>query len=123
MTVQEIAGELISLCQQLKFNEAQERLYAQNIRSLEPEGAPNHDVRGMDNLKVKEQQFNSMFEVHGFKVSEPLFSGNFFSVRMLLDATHKESKQRMSMDELAVYEVNDGKIVLEQFFYPLQPST
>ena len=122
MTVQEIAGELISLCRQLKFSEAQEKLYAQNIRSLEPEGTPNHDVRGMDNLKVKEEQFNGMFEVHGLEVSEPLFSGNFFSVRMVLDATHKESKQRMSLDELAVFEVSDGKVVLEQFFYPLQQS-
>ena len=35
---------------------------------------------------------------------------------MTLDATSK-SMGRMKMDEIAVYEVKNGKIVKEQFFY------
>lgn len=122
MTVQEIAQELVSLCQQGKDDEAQKKLYASNIRSIEPEGVPNHHVQGFEALEAKAKHFESMFEVHSVEVSEPLVAGNFFSVSFTLDSTHKESGQRTTMAEIAVYEVKDGKIVLEQFFYPLQPT-
>ncbi|MDX2304592.1 MAG: nuclear transport factor 2 family protein [Microscillaceae bacterium] len=120
MTVQEIAQELVDLCRQGKFMEAQEKLYSPNTRSIEPEGTPGNDVRGMDALKAKDKMFNSMFEVHSIDVSDPIVAGNFFTLRMTLDTTMKESGQRVPMEEIAVYEVNDGKIVLEQFFYPAQ---
>jgi hypothetical protein len=35
---------------------------------------------------------------------------------MSIDATYKE-RGRMAMDEICVYQVRDGKIVHEQFFY------
>jgi len=34
-----------------------------------------------------------------------------------MDTTHKPSGQRSQMSEIAVYQVEDGKIVKEQFFY------
>jgi ketosteroid isomerase-like protein len=37
-----------------------------------------------------------------------------------MHTTHKPSGQRSKMSELAVYEVKDGKIVKEQFFYDTQ---
>jgi len=55
-------------------------------------------------------------EVHGGWVSEPIVAGNYISVAMGMDVTMK-GQGRMNMDEIAVYEVKDGKIVKEQFFY------
>jgi ketosteroid isomerase-like protein len=40
-----------------------------------------------------------------------------FCVRFVYDITNKPSGRRMTMDELAVYLVKDGKIVREEFFY------
>jgi len=34
-----------------------------------------------------------------------------------MDTTHKPSGQRNKMSEIGVYEVKNGKIVKEQFFY------
>jgi ketosteroid isomerase-like protein len=34
-----------------------------------------------------------------------------------MDTTHKPSGHRSTTSEIAVYEVKDGKIVKEQFFY------
>ncbi len=48
--------------------------------------------------------------------SEPVVGGNHFSVAMGMDVTMKGG-ERMQMDEIAVYEVKDGKIVKEQFFF------
>ncbi|MEL6717855.1 MAG: SnoaL-like domain-containing protein, partial [Bacteroidota bacterium] len=47
---------------------------------------------------------------------EPVIGGNFFSVAMGMDITMKEGG-RMSMDEVCVYKVENGKIVQEQFFF------
>jgi hypothetical protein len=61
--------------------------------------------------------FNSMIaEMHGGYCTPPVIGGNFFSFGMGLDVTMKDGG-RTSMDEIAVYEVKDGKIVKEQFFF------
>ena len=40
-------------------------------------------------------------------------------VRFKYDVTNKPSGRRMIMDELALYQVKDGKIVREEFFYAM----
>ena len=47
---------------------------------------------------------------------EPLVGGNHISLAMGMDVSMK-GMGRMKMDEVVVYEVKDGKIVKEQFFY------
>jgi hypothetical protein len=56
--------------------------------------------------------------MHGVVISEPVVVGNFFTVSMALDMTF-EGRGRVTMDELRVFEVDDGRIVTEQFFYSL----
>jgi hypothetical protein len=55
-------------------------------------------------------------EMHGGYCSAPQVAGKHFSVAMGMDCTMK-GMGRQKMDEIALYEVNDGKIVKEQFFY------
>ena len=55
-------------------------------------------------------------EMHGGFSNQPQIAGNYFAVAMGMDVTMK-GQGRMKMDEIAVYEVKDGKIVKEQFFY------
>ena len=55
-------------------------------------------------------------EMHGGYSNEPQVAGNHFAVAMGMDVTMK-GQGRTKMDEIAVYEVKDGKIVKEQFFY------
>ena len=59
-----------------------------------------------------------------------LVADGWFSIAMGIDATYKD-RGRMAMREICVYQVRDGKIVREQFFYerrrgrrccPLPPS-
>lgn len=122
MDTQQIANRLIELCRRGEFSKAQEELYAEDAVSLEPEGAPAGplgSVRGLDAIREKGKAFDQTYEtIHGITVSDPLIAGEYFSVVMGLDATWKE-RGRYSMDEICVYRVRNGKIVLEQFFYPM----
>lgn len=117
MTTQEVANKLVSYCRQGQFDEAMNELYGKNIVSIEPKGAPMEKVEGFDAVLQKAEFFNNMVEeFHGNEVSDPLVADNFFSCRMKMDATFKEGG-RQSMEEICLYEVADGKIVKEEFFY------
>ena len=120
MTTQEVANRFAQLCRENKWNEIQDELYADNAVSIEPPHATAmglKNVEGLDAIKKKGEAFNSMVEeVHGGSASEPVVGGNYFSVAMMMDATMKGAG-RSKMDEIAVYEVKNGKIVREQFFF------
>jgi ketosteroid isomerase-like protein len=74
-------------------------------------------VEGLPAIRQKGKQFEEMVEeMHGGYSSDPLVTGNHFAVAMGMDVTMKGAG-RVKMDEIALYEVKDGKIVKEQFFY------
>jgi len=118
MTVKEIANRLAALCREGKYDTAQKELYSKDAVSLEPEHSPGlQTVTGLDAIIEKGHQFQSMIEaVHSSTVSDPIIAGDTFAVAAVLDLTLK-GMGRVPMEELAVYEVKDGKIVKEQFFY------
>ncbi|AWX44568.1 hypothetical protein HME9304_01571 [Flagellimonas maritima] len=116
MTTQEVADKLVSLCREGKYNEAY-GLYAKDAVSLEMPGVPNEKTEGLDNiLKGFEQWANNIQEAHGGTVGEPVVMGNHFVVPMTSDVTFKQGG-RVNMEELSMYQVENGKIKKAQFFY------
>lgn len=122
MTTEQVAKRLVELCAKGQWGKAQEELYSEDAVSIEPAGTPWETVKGMDAIRKKGEQWSQMVEeFHGNEISEPVISQNYFAVRMMSDTTMK-GMGRMQLDELSVYEVEDGKITKEQFFYtPQQP--
>jgi hypothetical protein len=117
MTTQEVASRLVELCRQGQIETAQTELYSDDCNCLEPENAPMRNVTGLPAIIEKSKHFNEMVEeFHGATISDPLVAGNYFSISWLLDVTMK-GMGRIAMDEICVYQVKDGKIVCEQFFY------
>jgi hypothetical protein len=117
MTTQQVANRLVELCRTGQIMQAQTELYAENIVSIEPKGAPVEKAVGFAEVNEKGKQFAAMIEErHGGSFTEPLVSGNFFSVGMTLDATMK-GRGRQVLEEICVYKVENGKIVFEQFFF------
>lgn len=118
MTTKEVANRMSELFKESKWAEVQNELFADDAVSIEPANSPGlKSVEGLAAIKKKGEEFESMVEeVHGGWVSEPLIAGNFISFGMGMDITMKGAG-RMQMDEIAVYEVKEGKIVKEQFFF------
>lgn len=122
MSTQEIANRLVELCRKGEFETCYKELYSPDVWSIEAEGSPNRKVQGLEAIAEKGKQWNEMMEeFHGSSVGDPIVSGNHFACTMMYDATFKEGG-RTKMEEICVYEVKDGKIVKEQFFYPLPPQ-
>ncbi|WEK20139.1 MAG: nuclear transport factor 2 family protein [Candidatus Pedobacter colombiensis] len=116
-TTQEVADRLVQLCRGNKNLEAIEELYADHVVSKEPKGSNMPHTEGKASVKDKTAKWEASVEkIHSAKISDPIVADNHFSVAMDFDATYKEHG-RMPMSEIAVYEVKDGKIVSDEFFY------
>jgi hypothetical protein len=120
MTTHEVASRFNELAQTGRWDLIQSELFADNAVSIEPEKAHAmgmNDAKGIEAIRKKGEDFNAMVEeMHGGYSSEPVVAGNHFCLAMGMDVTFKGAG-RNKMDEIAVYEVKDGKIVKEQFFY------
>jgi hypothetical protein len=120
MTTQEVANKLTDLCKQGKFMDAMS-LYSKDIVSVEAMDMPGsgREMKGIDAVMGKGKWWTENHEVHSTSVEGPLVTGTHFCVRFKMDVTNKPSGKRMPLDELAVYQVADGKVVREEFFYPV----
>lgn len=120
MSTHQIAQRLVELCRAGRYEQAQSELYAADAVSIEGDSrqadAPGY-ASGLDAIREKGRKWEeSIVEVHGGSVSDPVVADGWFSVAMAIDATYKDMG-RVAMKEICVYRVRDGKIVHEQFFY------
>ncbi|SFW80619.1 SnoaL-like domain-containing protein [Chitinophaga sancti] len=119
MTTQEIAQQLVAYCAKGEFEKAQTELYAADAVSIEPYATPDFakETKGLPELQRKIKAFlDGLDAVHSIKVSEPLVVANAISFTIDMDVDMK-GQGRMNMAEICVYEVRDGKVISEQFFF------
>ena len=114
MEIQQLAAEMASMIREGKNKQAKELFYSDDIVSIEGNG---YKLEGIEAVFQKSVDWvEQVSEVHSASVSEPLVAADHFSLRIKMDISFKNG-HRAVMDEIAVYEVRDGKIVLEQYFY------
>ena len=118
MTTQEIAHDLVAMCKEGKFAECGEKYWADDVVSVEAMG-DNAESHGKAAARGKGEWWAGAHETHGITVEGPYLNGDEFTVRFVMDITNRQSGQRMTMDEIALYRVKDGKIAEERFFYAM----
>ena len=115
MAIQDVAEGLVSLCREGKFDEASETYYSNDIVSIEPQGDPR-EVRGMDAIRGKIEWWNTTFELKNPQVDGPWINEPYFAVKFVIDATVRKTGETTTMSEIAIYKVENDKIVEERFF-------
>jgi hypothetical protein len=114
MKIQQIAGEVVKLIREGKNKQAKQIFYADDIVSIEGNG---DKLEGIEAIHQKSIDWAAQVsEVHSASVSEPLIAADHFALNIKMDISYKNG-YRAALDEIAVYEVNDGKIVFEQYFF------
>jgi len=118
MTTQEVAARFNELAKQEKWFEIQDEFFSDNVRSIDPPNSPYFGyAEGKAPVRKKGEEFVKRIEaVHRMYTTEPLVGGNHFAVGREMDIT-VQGLGRMQINEVMLYEVKDGRIVLEQFFY------
>ena len=123
LPTQEVAYRPVGLCRVGKFVDAIQELYAPRVVSIEPEGGPGPSrIEGFDNVINKSIAFGkSVEQVYSMVLSDPVVDGAYFSVSMHMDID-MAGVGRTPIEEVCVYEVKDGKIVCDRFFYNPMPG-
>jgi hypothetical protein len=120
MSLQTVAEKFVDLCRQGKNFDVMRTLYAPDIVSVEGDGG---ETRGQQPVIRKSEQWATDNDFHGETVRGPFYNGaagsaNQFAVYFTLDITRKSTGKRVTLEEVALYTVNDDdRITREQFFY------
>jgi ketosteroid isomerase-like protein len=118
MTTHEVAERYYQLAKEEKWFGIQDEFFSEDVRSIEPAGATNlANAEGKAAVRKKGEDWVKRIEAfHGGSVTEPVTGGNFFAVGRKAEIT-VQGLGRVKVDQVMLYEVRDGKIVMEQFFY------
>jgi hypothetical protein len=118
MTIQQVAARFDELAQKELWFEIQDELFADQVKSIEPahsaylgyaEGKAAVRQKGMDWVA-------KVTAAHQLSTTAPTVAANHFSVGRVVDIT-VEGIGRVKFDQIMLYEVRDGRIISEQFFY------
>jgi ketosteroid isomerase-like protein len=115
-SVREIADDLVAMCRAGQFDESGEKYWAEDVVSIEPMPGAMAEIRGKAGVKGKGEWWAANHEVHDVLVEGPYVNGDQFAVRFKMELTPKGG-ERITMDEIGLYTVRDGKIAEERFFY------
>ncbi len=118
MTTDEVAERFNELAQQEKWFEIQDELFSDNVKSIDPPNSPYFDyAEGKANVRKKGEEFGKKIDaLHGASTTKPVVGSNHFAVGRKVDVTLQEHG-RIQIVEIMLYEVKDGQIISEQFFY------
>lgn len=123
MTIQEVANRYYELACQSKWIEIIDELHDVDVKCHEPEQAALKGMqvlimtKGREAVIEKNRTNQRMIEtLHSEYCSEPIVGGDFFSVALERDVTYK-GRPRMKFEEIGVFQVTNGRIISEQFFY------
>jgi hypothetical protein len=120
MTTQQLADKIVELNRTGKGMEGYAYFadHAEaNERGAQPMGDMPTSFKGKEAIIAASQAWmDGVEEMHGGEVSDALVAGNTFAIRMMMDVTMK-GQERMQMEEICVYRVEDGMITLAEYFY------
>ncbi len=117
METKEIAADVVAMSKAGNVEGVGPKYWSDDIVSIEAMDGPMARLQGRAAVDGKGAWWSSAHEIHGVETFGPFVNGDQFAVRWVMDVTQKESGNRMTMDEMALFTVKDGKIVEERFFY------
>ncbi len=115
MSLETIARQFVDLCNQRKNFDVMRTMYHPDIVSVEGDG---RETTGQAAVIAKSERWAAANTIHGETVRGPYFNGpSEFAVHITFDVTRKDTGERKSLQEVAVYTVQGDKITRERFFY------
>jgi hypothetical protein len=116
----ELGREFVQAMQDRRGIAHVDELYAENAQSVEAVVPPGRDVRiakGRGPIQAKREDWAAAHEIHKLDADGPyVHPPNRFGVRFEVEVTQKATGRRMTLREIAIYTVEEGKIVREEFF-------
>jgi len=118
LTTKEVAARFYEFAKLEKWFEIQDELFADNVKSIDPSNSPYFGyAEGKAAVRKKGEDFVKRIEAaHRRHTTEPIIAGNHFAVGREVDIT-VQGYGRIQLNVIMLYEVKNGEIISEQFFY------
>lgn len=118
MTVQEIGKKLVDYIQKGEDLSAYNELFSNNAIAVEPRLPGFERVEGLENIRNKYTALSSAIQELKYReISDVLLTAEkHIALNIKLEALLKDGST-FKVDEICLYEIEDGKIISEQFFY------
>ncbi len=119
MNSYEIGKQYVALVKEGRGDECLDALFAKDAVSVEAvaQNGADRTAKGLDALHGKSKWWRENNTLHKAEIFGPYPHDDRFAVRFLYDITNKGSGKRMTMDEVGLFTVKDGRITKEEFFY------
>lgn len=111
---EEIGRSLVELFNAGKFKEVEQKWWAPSIVSVEGFGMA---WAGKKAVTEKNEGWGKDNHVLGAAADGPYIGASGFSVKFKIEVQERATGKRTVMEEIGVYDVEDGKIVREEFMY------
>ncbi len=119
MQTAEIGKELVALCNEGRYLEAIDKLYAEEVVSSEAFAAEGRQLRvvGKAAVRAKNAAWLERHELNIVRIEGPFVARDrdLFAVYFYVDSTERQTGQRRQAAEIGLYRVAGGSIVKEQF--------
>lgn len=97
-----------------------DELYTENAESVEavvPPGRHERIAKGRGAIRAKREDWVATHDIQRLDADGPyIHPPNRFGVRFEVEVTQKATGRQMTLREVAIYSVEEGKIVREEFF-------
>ena len=110
----EVGNSLVQMFNSGKVKEVEDKWWAPSIVSVEGFGMAWAGRKAVDEKNKKWDEEN---EVVGAAAEGPYVGASGFGVKFKVEVVERATGKRMKMEEIGVYQVQDGKIVREEFMY------
>ncbi len=117
-TTREVSVRFNTLAQQEKWFEIQDALFSEDVTSIDPVNAPYMwYAEGKVQVRKKGEDFVKKIKAfHGATTTERVVAGHYFAAGREMDVT-VEGFGKIQLNEIMLYEVKNGAVTSEQFFY------
>ncbi len=118
MTTNAVAVRLVELLRAGKFEQVYDELFdAERVQHIEPQSEYFAKVVGVPAIKEKDAKMAAnIAEFGAMQVGDAIVAGDHFAIPYKMGFTLKDGNA-VNLEEIILYQVQEGKIVLEQFFY------
>ena len=119
MTTQEVANNLVSKLREGDFFGAYDLFETDKVRHLEPKSPVEafRDITGVEAIKQKDIAMGQgIAEASLPQVGEPIVKPNAIALPYRMELKLKDGNA-LVLDEIIVYELENGKIISEHFYY------
>jgi len=116
-TPAEIGRELVAMFNaKTPEREIWNKFFSPGLVSIEGNGMA---WSGLKAAEAKGAEWMALHTVHGASAEGPYVGATGFAVKFRMDVEIKATGQRITMEEIGVYTVKNGKVIQEEFMYSM----